>query len=561
MKQNIPILIISLLWLLTGCSDYSNEVVFEFVDPLKKVFPESSYFPETEAHADVARGEHASFQFIVRSGLALKNLKITAVIPEIGSAELAEVKTGFVGYVPVDRSTPNPGRDYLKTASGYYPDPILDDNSTNVPPAITQPIWITIKIPEDVIPGKYEGSVILTTEIKNRKLELTKPFSIEVYPPVIDKTRLLVTNWFSFERLDLLNKDTLLEKYSDDYWEYAKILADIMAEYRQNVVLLRPLDLTEFSRTNDTWNFDFSNFNRMVQLMRDAGCAEYIEGGHIGGRLPQNWGGPFIVKVPEKSNGEWEMKDYNINEKEARNFYTQFFPALIKNLKQNGWLDNYMQHIADEPIDSNKESYAEISEFVRSLIPGVKIVEACHSSDLDGAIDVWVPQLNFLKDDFAFYKEQQEKGKEVWFYTCLGPQGNFANRFIEQPLIKTRILHWINYRYGITGYLHWGLNHWRPGHNNPFTMTTDMNYAGNTLPGGDMNIVYPREGRLLSSIRLEAMRDGICDYELLKMLEEKKPDKAREIAAKIVFNFDHYDLNVINFRKLRKEILRELSSN
>jgi hypothetical protein len=92
-------------------------------------------------------------------------------------------------------------------------------------------------------------------------------------------------------------------------------------------------------------------------------------------------------------------------------------------------------------------------------------------------------------------------------------------------------------------------------------MTTDMNYAGNTLPGGDMNIVYPREGRLLSSIRLEAMRDGICDYELLKMLEEKKPDKAREIAAKIVFNFDHYDLNIINFRKLRKEILMELSIN
>ncbi|MFW5831162.1 MAG: DUF5703 domain-containing protein [Prolixibacteraceae bacterium] len=177
------------------------------------------------------------------------------------------------------------------------------------------------------------------------------------------------------------------------------------------------------------------------------------------------------------------------------------------------------------------------------------------------SIDIWVPQLTFLKDDFAFYKEQQEKGKEVWFYTCLGPQGNFANRFIEQPLIKTRILHWINYRYGITGYLHWGLNHWRPFHIDPYTITTDMNYAGNTLPGGDMNIVYPREGRLLSSIRLEAMRDGICDYELLKMLEENKPRKAREIAAKIVFSFDHYDLNIINFRKIRKEILMELSMN
>ena len=293
--------------------------------------------------------------------------------------------------------------------------------------------------------------------------------------------------------------------------------------------------------------------------MQEAGCCEYIEGGHIGGRLPQNWGGPFIVKVPEKVDNEWKMKDFNINESKAQNFYNQFFPALVENLKKNGWLDIYMQHIADEPIESNKASYAEISDYVRKLIPGIKVIEACHSSDLDGSIDIWVPQLNFLKDDFKFYKEQQEKGKEVWYYTCLGPQDNFANRFIEQPLIKTRILHWINYRYGITGYLHWGLNHWRPHHNNPYTMTTDMNYAGNTLPGGDMNVVYPKENKLLPCIRLEAMRDGIVDYELLKMLEAKNPEKAKEVSGKIVFNFDHYDLNVINFRKLRKEILEELS--
>ena len=74
-----------------------------------------------------------------------------------------------------------------------------------------------------------------------------------------------------------------------------------------------------------------------------------------------------------------------------------------------------------------------------------------------------------------------------------------------------------------------------------------------------MNIVYPKEERLLPSIRMESMRDGIYDYELLKMLEAKNKEKAKEIAGKIVFRFDHYDLNVINFRRLRREILVELS--
>ncbi|MCG8306796.1 MAG: DUF4091 domain-containing protein [Cytophagales bacterium] len=559
MKLKSVLLVLAVLGLMNGCRDYRGEVIFEYVDPLKKVFPESTYFPSADARADVARGEYATFQFVLRSGFSLKNVRVQTDVPTMGNRALGKIKTGFVGYVPVDRPTPVPGRDYLKTASGYFPDPILDDSIVDVPPATAQALWITIEIPRETPEGTYRGEVTVSAKLHNRKVELAKAITVEVYKPVIEKTSLLVTNWFSFERLDLLNKDKKLEKYSDDYWKYARILADMMAEYRQNVVLLRPLDLTGFDKDGDRWKFDFSNFNKMVRLMKEAGCARYIEGGHIGGRLPQNWSGPFIVKIPDKKNDEWTLKDYNIGDPAARNFYDQFFPALVDNLESNGWLDIYLQHIADEPIESNKESYAEISDYVRKLIPGIKIVEACHSSDLDGSIDIWVPQLNFLKDDFEFYKAQQEQGKEVWFYTCLGPQENYANRFIEQPLIKTRILHWINYRYGITGYLHWGLNHWRPHHNDPYSMTTDMNYAGNTLPGGDMNIVYPKEGRLLSSIRLEAMRDGIFDYELLRMLEVKNEEKAKEMAHKIVFGFDHYDLSVINFRKVRKEILLELS--
>lgn len=48
--------------------------------------------------------------------------------------------------------------------------------------------------------------------------------------------------------------------------------------------------------------------------------------------------------------------------------------------------------------------------------------------------------------------------------------------------------------------------------------------GGNTLPGGDSWIVYPNNGKLYGSIRLEAMRDGIADYTLLKMLERRIPN-------------------------------------
>jgi hypothetical protein len=160
--------------------------------------------------------------------------------------------------------------------------------------------------------------------------------------------------------------------------------------------------------------------------------------------------------------------------------------------------------------------------------------------------------------DYDFYKERAEQGDEIWFYTCLNPKGEYANRFIELPLIKTRILHWINYRYNIPGYLHWGFNFWRGG--DPFDETTAIQLeSGTILPGGDAWICYPGDGKILSSIRLEAMRDGIVDYELLCMLGEKLPDEAAELARQVVYRFDYYDINIESLKEKRVKILELLS--
>jgi hypothetical protein len=163
-----------------------------------------------------------------------------------------------------------------------------------------------------------------------------------------------------------------------------------------------------------------------------------------------------------------------------------------------------------------------------------------------------VPILDHYHGDYAFYQERQAVGDEIWFYTCTGPQGNYANRFMEQPLVQTRLLHWINYRYGSTGYLHWGFNWW---HLN----AKDNSAAVNNWPAGDAWIVYPAEGKAYSSIRLAAMRDGIADYELLKLLEQKYPDKAKELAQSVIRNFDSYNSNISDFRQTRLKMLKWLS--
>lgn len=217
-----------------------------------------------------------------------------------------------------------------------------------------------------------------------------------------------------------------------------------------------------------------------------------------------------------------------------------------------------MQHIADEPIKSNSDVYISMSSFVKKLAPNLRIVDACHTKDLDNQIDVWVPQLNYLHKDFDFYQAQQAKGKEVWYYTCVWPQGEYANRYIQQPLIKTRLLHWINYKYNINGYLHWGLNFWRG--DNPLIETAAIQPDGLVLPAGDAWVVYPYKNHLVPSIRLEAMRDGIVDYELLRLLEKKDPEQARRLTNQLVYDFDKYDTDIVHFRAIRKQLLQALEN-
>ena len=204
----------------------------------------------------------------------------------------------------------------------------------------------------------------------------------------------------------------------------------------------------------------------------------------------------------------------------------EFLEALQRHLEERGWLDRAMIHVADEPIEQNKGSYIRLAEFVKRHAPKLKRIEAIHVRDLTGHLEVWVPQLDYFQRHYAHYKERQRNaGIELWFYTCCNPKGRFPNRFIDYPLVKTRILHWFNWRFGATGYLHWGWNHWRRG-----KAFTDVERGG-VLPPGDSHIVYPGRCRPLPSLRWEAMRDGIEDYLYLWLLAERTRETLKALGV------------------------------
>lgn len=527
------------------------------VDPLVKVFHDAAPEAGAAALAEVARGEHASFQVVVRADAGITGLtaKASPLKRARGGDALAAASVRFVGYVPVDRPTQTPSKDQLRKPPADYPDPLLEDSAVDVAAGQAQPVWVTVAVPVDARPGLYRGTLTLKGQAGGVAAAADMPLTLRVYDVSVETTRLWVTEWYGLQWQHMAISP---EPESDEYYALLRRYAHNMAEHRHNVALISPLGLASYEANPDgSLKIDFARFDRWVALFQEEGVIGRIEGGHIGGRAG-GWESDFVVQIRRVQDGTVVSETVAPGTAEADAFYAQFFPALVAHLKEKGWLDIYMQHLADEPIASNVDSYRAMAALARKYAPELPIMEACHTRELAGAMDIWVPQLNFFHEDYAHYRERQAAGEEVWFYTCVFPQGEYANRFLEQPLIKTRLLHWINFRYGATGYLHWGYNQWTS--DSPFTHTTRPHGGPPYLPAGDAWIVYPGKNGPLDSIRFEAMRDGIVDHELLCRLAEKDAAAAETLAGKLVLDFDQYNTEIEAFRATRRELLERLAA-
>ena len=128
----------------------------------------------------------------------------------------------------------------------------------------------------------------------------------------------------------------------------------------------------------------------------------------------------------------------------------------------------------------------------------------------------------------------REKGNAIWMYVACDTQHPYPNIFIDYPLIDCRVLPWIYWHYGIECFLYWSANWFGeenmrgadPAEKWPQRPWVAGNFVENwrgkqNVYNGDGQLIYPGPGgTALSSIRLEALRDGLEDYEYLWLLRK-----------------------------------------
>jgi len=404
---------------------------------------------------------------------------------------------------------------------------------------------ISVKSNEFKSPGSYKLNVILNDGFKTEQLK----FKIKVHDasiPILEESKFFYTNWFNLSKMEEMHN---LLRWNKEWFTMLDKYAKLMAEGRQNCIII-PHEL--ISVKSNKISLDEEKMISFINVFKKYGF-KYFESPHLLNRgANDDWGNPEL-KTKLRKRGYYSEE----GKKEIDTIIRKIKSFTKKYNLENQWL----QHIADEPTDVNAQCYKDVSKQIKSIYPEITIMEATNAKEsLSGSIDLWCPLINDFQENQDFFNERESKGEKILIYTCLVPGGKWLNRTLDMERIRQVYFGWAGSKYNTFGYLHWGLNQYKA---NPFKQSvvkhpSPQASSNNFLPAGDTHVIYPGTDGPLSSLRFEAHRKGIEDYELLEKLKTKNIDKHSRLIKKLFFDYTNYSLSIKKYKRIRKKLLKSI---
>ena len=382
----------------------------------------------------------------------------------------------------------------------------------NLPGRSARPIWLSINIPSTAAPGIYKGTI----EVRSDKGTVALPFQIKVQNQVLPAPR----DW-AFQ-LDLWqNPSVISDYYKVKPWSeehktllkrHLKLYADAGGKFITTYAVHSPWSDNSYmeedgmiewiKRKNGSWKFDYSIFDQYVQLAMQTGIDKAIT---IYTPIP--WGERF--RYLDEGTGNYVHEQWVPTSDTFRTNWNIFLSDLRNHLEKKGWFN---------------KTYLGINEnAMEQTLSAIKVIKD-HSKDwkITYAGD-WHRELDGLLDDYSCVygkeptmndlKKRASKGQSSTFYVCCTPAK--PNTFVFSPPVEGRWLGWYAFAFGYDGLLRWAYDAW------PADPVRDSRHV--LWPSGDCFMVYPGGG---SSIRFEKMREGIVDFEKLRILKNKAAKSA-----------------------------------
>ena len=427
----------------------------------------------------------------------------------------------------------------------YDPMLPLEDNSGKSDTGGRIALRLELPIPTDAEATKTTHTITLSANSWTQELN----WNVQISETTVPELQPDYTNWFSLSNFASYHGHEL---WSEGHWQTIQQAAELMHTERQTTFWVPWGPFMSYS-AEDGLSINSKRLDRYTEIFLDAGFRT-VELGHLAHRENGVWGAKHLTTQQGNLRVDSpEGKQLLIDQLELIRAYVEKYDLTAVSL----------QHISDEPLAVHAADYVLVAELVHQHLPGVPVFDATHcTNELVGAVDVWCPQLDIYHRHETFFKSRIEAGEAVWIYTCLSPGGAELNRLLDQERTRQVLLGWKLVRDGLSGYLHWGLNHYREGNDSYLNTTPQFDDkpkpSRNFLPPGDSHVTYPSpedDKRLLSSVRLAAHRIGMEDAALLRQLLKANPDKATSLMLSLLKEDGSNDYNVDRYRMARKALL------
>ena len=391
---------------------------------------------------------------------------------------------------------------------GYLmPDRFETFERFDLPGKTTRPVWLTLQIPPDAETGIYKGVIEVLNAKGKESLDISVRVQNKLLPPPGEWKHLLdlwqnpwAVAWYnhvepwSEEHKILLKKH--LQLYADAGGKYITTYA-VHSPWADNSFMIEGGMIEWIKKPDNSWRFDYSIFDEYVNL-----CMQYGINKAITLYTPIPWGERFRYKSEETGN---YMYDRWVPESEIfKTNWNIFLTDLKKHLEQKGWM---------------KIAYLGINEnAMNQTLAAIQVIKK-HSPEwrITYAGD-WHNELDSLLDDYSYLfgkeptaqqqKKRSARGATSTYYVCCNPP--YPNNFVFSPPIEGRWISWYSAACGYDGFLRWAYDAW------PEDPQRDARHG--TWAAGDCFLVYPGGN---SSIRFEKLREGIIDFEKIRILKEQ----------------------------------------
>lgn len=477
----------------------------------------------------------------------IKNVSVTAsdLLSETDKISSSQVKLSFIKDVKAYTGhagwyANNPKNIMPRGNREYYPEVIYSDKPTHIAKNHFQLVWAEVSTTKDTMPGIYRGTITITAESIEKTvildytvevLNITMPepenylFDTEFWSHPYNVAYYYDVESFSDEHLKILKQHMMIYKNLGGHAVTASIVEEAWGgqTYGGNNSVHYPSMIKWIKKANGEWKFDYTHFDKWIQLNKSIGIADKII---CYSMMP--WNG-IIKYFDEAKKKEKKITANPARKKEYEKIWLPFLKAFVNHLDEMDWFDSTYIGFDER---HNMETALDLIDTVKNKNGFVLKTSAAFNDFKNNAsvfnrLDYASVGLQQIRDNLQDFKNQVEQRRnnncETTMYTATE---HVPNSFTKSIPVESYWTIMFAGSLNTTGFLRWAYDAWVK---NPLEESTHWSF-----PAGDCFLVYPsykdeEQSESKFSLRLAKLDEGVRDVNKLYLMREKAPELAAEI--------------------------------